>query len=342
MKRVVTFGEIMLRLCPPGHELFLQTPVFNVSYGGAEANVAVALSNFGMDAAFVTALPKNALGDAAVRELRKFGVDTRHILRTEGRMGLYFTQKGSCCRPSQVLYDRADSAVSRVSRGDYDWNVILEGASWFHVTGITPALSGGAADATLEALEACRAKGIPCSCDLNYRKKLWKWGKKPTEVMPQVARMVNLLIANEEDCQKTLGMELDVDVAGGGLDGGRYHGLALRVLDDYPNLEYVAVSLRESLGADHNVWSGMLADREDVFFSRKIDLTHIVDRIGGGDSFGAGLIWGLQELGTPAEALEFAVAASALKHTLPGDFNLVSLEEIRGLMGGDTSGRVQR
>ncbi len=342
MKRVVTFGEIMLRLSPPGHELFLQTPAFGVAYGGAEANVAVALANFGMDAAFVTALPKNALGEAALRELRKFGVDTRHVIRTEGRMGLYFTQKGSCCRPSQVLYDRADSAVSKVSRGDFDWNVILERASWFHVTGITPALSAGAADSTFEALEACRAKGIPSSCDLNYRKKLWKWGKKPTEVMPQVARMVSLLIANEEDCQKALGIELDVDVAAGALDEGRYHGLALRVLDDYPNLEYVAVSLRESLGADHNVWSGMLADREDVFFSRKIDLTHIVDRIGGGDSFGAGLIWGLQELGTPAQALEFAVAASALKHTLPGDFNLVSLEEIRGLMNGDTSGRVQR
>jgi len=342
-KTVVTFGEIMIRLAPPGFERFLQSPQFVATFGGGEANVAVALAGFGAPSRFVTVLPpNNPIVDAFIGELRRFGVDASCVVRGKGRFGIYFVEAGANQRPSKVVYDREYSSISLATPGDIDWSKAYEGAGWFHVTGITPAISQSAADLALEAVKEAREKGLTVSCDLNYRKKLWKWGKKPAEVMPQVARMVNLLIANEEDCQKTLGIELDVDVAGGALDEGRYHGLALRVLDDYPNLEYVAVSLRESLGADHNVWSGMLADREDVFFSRKIDLTHIVDRIGGGDAFGAGLIWGLQELGTPAEVLEFAVAASALKHTLPGDFNLVSLEEILGLMGGDTSGRVQR
>ena len=342
MGKIVTFGEIMLRLSPPDHEVLLQSPRFIAHLGGAEANAAVSLANYGEAAAFVTALPPGELGDAAIRELRKFGVETRHILRQGERLGIYFTQRGSCSRPSKVLYDRAGSAVACAAARDYPWKAILQGVDWFHVTGITPALSQQAAEATLEALEVCGRRGITVSCDLNYRKKLWKWGKAATEVMPQVVRNADVLVANEEDCQMALGIQSNANVASGKLDPACYRGLAARVLEAYPRLRYLAVSLRESHSADHNGWSGVLAGRDGFFVSRKYALTHIVDRIGGGDSFGAGLIHGLRTLNSPQEALEFAVAASALKHTIPGDFNYARREDVLALMAGDSNGRVQR
>lgn len=342
MSRIVTFGELMLRLSPPRHETFLQSPSFVATFGGAESNVAVSLANYGEEVAFVTALPSNAIGDAAVRELRGFGVDTDFIRRSGERVGIYYTQTGACARPSVVLYDRSHSAISEVRSGDFDWDSLLEGVDWFHVTGITPALSEGAAQVTLEGLEACRRKGVTVSCDLNYRKKLWKWGRKPSEVMPEIVRHVTVLIGNEEDCQKTLGIEADVDVTSGSLEADSYRHLADQVLKAYPNLRFLAVSLRESLSADSNNWSGLLADRDHFYVSRKYAINDIVDRIGGGDSFGAGLIYGLRHLDSPQSALEFAVGASALKHTLLGDFNRVSVADVMTLVGGDGSGRVQR
>ncbi|WP_024821522.1 sugar kinase [Aminobacterium mobile] len=342
MAKFITFGEIMLRLTPPDHEKILQTPRFVATFGGAEANVAVALSNYGEDAAFVTAVPKNPLGDGVMHELRSFGVDTRFIRRSGERLGLYFTETGSCMRPSKVIYDRSHSAIAEVKPGDFDWDEILEEAAWFHVTGITPAIAEGTAAVTLEALKKCKEKGITVSCDLNYRKKLWKWGKKPLEVMPELMKYVDVVIANEEDCQKCLGIEADIDVTSGSLDVAKYRALSQKMLTLFPGVKYLAVSLRESISADWNNWSALLAERGEVYVSRKYEIRHIVDRIGGGDSFGSGLIYGLNHFDTPQEALEFAVAASALKHTIYGDFNRVSVDDVMTLAGGDASGRVQR
>ena len=343
MSRFVTFGEIMLRLTPPGRELLFQTNSLVATFGGAEANVAVSLANYGADVSYVTAAPANPLGDAMVKEMRAFGVRTDHILRKGERLGVYFTETGSSMRPSKVIYDRAGSAIAEVKPGDFRWKDILEGVSWFHTTGITPAIAQGTAAVALEALKECRSRGITVSCDLNYRKKLWKWGRTPLEVMSELARYVDVTIANEEDCQKCLGIETDVDVASGRLDVDKYRDLAAKVLSAFPNMKYLAVSLRESVSADWNGWSAVLADsRGNFWVSRKYEIRDIVDRIGGGDSFGSGLIWGLNSLGTPQEALEFAVAASALKHTIYGDFNRVSKEDVFSLMGGDSSGRVQR
>ncbi len=342
MARIVTFGEIMLRLSPPGKEMFFQSPRMVATFGGAESNVAVSLGNYGEKAAFVSALPANPVGDAAVAELRRFGVNTDFVRRAGERVGIYFAQTGAVARPSKVVYDRAHSALSEVKPGDFDWDAILDGTDWFHVTGITPAVSRGAADVTLEALKKCREKGITVSCDLNFRKKLWKWGKSAPEVMDEIAHHVNVAIANEEDCQKSLGISIEVDVTTGELDRGAYRDLAGRVLEAYPAMETLAITLRESHSADHNGWSALVADREKVSFSRRYDIQPIVDRIGGGDAFGAGLIWGLRNLATRAEALEFAVAASALKHTVYGDFNRVSRDDVLTLMKGDASGRVQR
>jgi len=343
MSRFVTFGEVMLRLTPPGKDLILQTPVFSATPGGAEANVAVSLANYGENVAYVTALPpSNPIAESIVSEIRRFGVDTSFIKRSGSRVGLYFTQTGSAMRPSRVIYDRAGSAIADVRPGDFDWDSILDGAQWFHVTGITPAIAEGAAMVTFEALGKCREKGITVSCDLNYRKKLWKWGKQATEVMTEVAKYVDVMIANEEDCQKCLGIDLDVDVTSGELDVSKYRKLASIVMDGYPNVKYLAVSLRESISADHNNWSGVLASRDGFFESKKYPITDIVDRIGGGDAFGAGLIYGLNHFDSGKDAIEFAVAASALKHTIYGDFNRVSVQEILGLIEGDLSGRVQR
>lgn len=342
MSKTVTFGEIMMRLTPPGKEVILQTPNLVATPGGAEANVAVSLANYGERVSYVTALPENPIADAIVAELKGFNVNTDNILRSGDRVGTYYTQTGSVMRPSKVIYDRAHSAISEVKPGDFDWDAIFEDTKWFHVTGITPAIAEGTAEVTMEALKKCKEKGITVSCDLNYRKKLWKWGKPAVEVMAEVAKYVDVMIANEEDCQKCLGIELDVDVTSGSLDTEKYRALASKVMELYPNVKYLAVSLRESVSADHNNWSGVLATKDGFFQSKKYNITHIVDRIGGGDSFGAGLIYGLNHLEGEQAAIEFAIAASALKHTIYGDFNRVALQDVLTLMGGDASGRVQR
>ncbi|HPP37985.1 MAG TPA: sugar kinase [Thermosynergistes sp.] len=342
MAKIVTFEEIMLRLSPPDHEVILQSPVFEATFGGAEANVAVSLANLGEDVSYVTAVPANVLGDAMVREVRKFGVCTRHIRRSGERLGIYFTEKGACMRPSKVVYDRAHSSIAEVKPGDFDWDAILDGAEWFHVTGITPAIAKGTAEVTIEAVKKCKEKGIAVSCDLNFRKKLWKWGKSAPEVMGEIVQYADLAVGNEEDCQHSLGIQADIDVTKGELDVEQYKKLTDKVLKAFPNLERIAITLRESHSADDNDWSAVLADRENFYVSRKYPIRDIVDRVGGGDSFAAGLIYGLRNLSSPKEALEFAVALSALKHTIPGDFNYASKEDAFTLMKGDVSGRVQR
>ena len=341
-KRVVTFGEIMLRLKAPGRERLFQSPLLEATFGGAESNVAVSLATFGLDVAFVTALPPGPVGDAAVAELRRFGVDTRFVHRSGERVGIYFLEAGAIQRSSRVVYDRAHSAVAAAPPGAFDWDRALEGADWFHVTGITPALSDAAAAATLEEVRAARAKGITVSCDYNFRKNLWKYGRTPPDVMREIVRLVQVGIANEEDCQRALGIELDVDVRGGKLDADEYRSLAGRVLGQFPALERQVITLRESLGADVNRWSACLHNRERFFVSRLYEITDIVDRVGSGDAFAAGLIYAVLTGADDEAALEFAAAAGCLKHSVPGDFNRVSVAEIETLLKGDASGRVQR
>ena len=340
--RVVTFGEIMLRLKPPGVERLLQTPVLEATFGGGEANVAVSLANYGMDAAFVTVLPKNILGDLCVGELRRFGVDTSRIQRGEGRMGLYFLEAGANQLPSKVVYDRAGSAVALALPGSIDWKAAFDGADWFHITGITPAISETAMQLSMEAVRAAKALGLTVSCDLNYRKNLWKYGQSAQEVMRELAKYVDVAVANEEDVQKSLGIQADVRVEEGQLDSDKYRQLSDKVLETYPNLRMIAITLRESRSADINGWSACLNDRERFIVSRRYEIRDIVDRVGGGDSFAAGLIYGLTRFDDRAEALAFAVAASCLKHSISGDFNRVSVGDVEKLMGGDGSGRVQR
>lgn len=342
MARVVTCGEIMLRLKSPGHERLFQSPSLEATFGGGEANVAVSLANYGIPSAFVTAVPANDIGEAAVAEIRRFGVDTRWILRQGERLGVYFLETGSNQRPSKVTYDRAHAAIATVRPDQFDWDAIFEGAEWFHITGITPALSESGAELALEAAQQARAKGIQVSCDYNYRKNLWQYGRSAPEVMRELVRHVTVGIANEEDCQKSLGIEAGVDVHAGELDREKYRALAERVLEAFPNLEKQVITLRESHSADRNGWSGCLHNGTDFFVSRRYELTDIVDRVGGGDAFAGGLIYGLLAYVDDRRALEFAAAASALKHTIPGDFNRVGTKEVESLMSGDASGRVQR
>jgi len=337
------FGEVMLRLSPPGFERILQTPHFVAGFGGGEANVAISLAQFGAAARFITVLPEsNPIADAFIGELRRFEVDARYIARGPGRMGIYFVETGANQRPSKVVYDRAHSAIGEAKPGAIDWDRALENVTWFHITGITPALSACAAELALESMRKARELGIQVSCDLNYRKNLWKWGKQASEVMPQLLKLADICIANEEDCQKALRIHVDIDVESGSLEREKYAELAERVLATYPNLKMIAITLRESRSASHNGWSACLHTGSEFLLSRQYDITHIVDRVGGGDSFAAGLIFGLTHLGSPAEALEFAVAAGALKHSVPGDFNRASVEEVQALVKGGGSGRVQR
>ncbi len=340
--RVVTFGEVMLRLKSPGFERLFQSPVMEATFGGGEANVAVSLANFGVDAAFVTALPDNDVADACVAELRRFGVDTSLVVRSAGRVGIYFLENGANQRASKVVYDRSGSAIAQAKPGDIDWAKALAGATWFHITGITPAISASAAELSLEAVKSAKDMGLTVSCDFNYRGKLWKYGKSAPEVMSELVKHVDVGIANEEDCQKSRGITVDVDVEGGVLDSAKYEALTRRVLEVFPNLKMIAVTLRESRSADCNGWSACLNDRTAFHLSRKYDIADIVDRVGGGDSFSAGLIYGLMNYSSHKGALEFAVAASCLKHSIIGDFNRVSVAEVTKLMGGDASGRVQR
>jgi 2-dehydro-3-deoxygluconokinase len=342
MKKYISFGEIMLRLKTPGNERFFQSPSFEATFGGGEANVAVALANYGLDAAFVSALPANDIGDAAIRELRGFGVDTTFIKRAGERVGIYFLETGANQRPSKVVYDRANSSIATASSGDFDWKSIFDGAAWLHITGITPALSQSASDLSFEAVKAAKSAGVTVSCDFNYRGKLWKYGKSATEVMRELVKYVDVGIANEEDCQKSLGVTVDVDVASGELDTAKYEALSAKVMEEYPNLSVMTITLRESHSADSNGWSACLRDPGGFYLSRRYEMTDIVDRVGGGDSFASALIYALQAYADRQEALEFAVAASCLKHSIQGDFNRVSVAEVKNLLGGDGSGRVQR
>jgi 2-dehydro-3-deoxygluconokinase len=342
MTRVVTFGEIMLRLKSPGFERLFQSPLLEATFGGAEANVAVSLAQFGLPVSFVTALPSNPLGESAVSELRKFGVNASFIKRSGDRIGIYFIESGSNQRASKVTYDRAGSSIAAARPGDFDWNAILDGASWFHTTGVTLAISASAAALSLEAVKAARAKGITVSCDYNYRKNLWRYGKKAPEVMREIVSNVNIGIANEEDCQKALGIDVGGEGSGAKLDLDRYSRLAEKVLAEFPNLEKQVITLRESHSADHNGWSAMLHNRKQSLTSRKYDIANIVDRIGAGDSFVAGFIYGLITYRDDQRALEFATAASCLKHSILGDFNRVDVAEVESLVKGEGSGRVQR
>lgn len=342
MTRVVTFGEVMLRLKSPGFERLFQSPMLEATFGGAEANVAASLAQFGVDARFVSAIPANNIGDACVGELRRFGIDTSAIKRQGERLGVYFLENGSNQRPSRVTYDRAGSSISTAKATDFDFDAILDGADWFHISGVTPAISASAAELSLEAARAAKAKGITVSCDYNYRKNLWRYGKKAPEVMRQLVALATVGIANEEDCQKALGIEVDVDVKSGDLEHDQYRALAEKVLKEFPNLEKQVITLRESHSADRNGWSAVLHNGTNFLVSRHYDVTDIVDRVGGGDSFAAGLIYGLRAYQDDQRALEFAAAASCLKHTILGDINRVSVSEVEALMAGDGSGRVQR
>ena len=345
--RVITLGEIMLRLKSPGFERFFQSPTLEATFGGGEGNVALSLANFGLDAAFVTALPCNPLGNSCINYLRGYGVDTSYIARQGERIGVYFLEAGANQRASNVVYDRANSAISTAHAQDFDWEAIFDGAGWLHITGITPAISATAADLALYAVKAAKERGVTVSCDYNFRKKLWKYGKTAPEVMTQLMEYVDVGIANEEDCQKSLGVSLedsDVDhaVTSGELDTARYEALAKKMFATFPKLKYQAITLRESYSASHNGWSACLYNGSEFFLSRRYDITDIVDRVGGGDSFAAGLIYGLHTGMADEEALNYAVAASCLKHSILGDVNLATVEEVKRLADGDASGRVQR
>ena len=340
--KVLTFGEIMLRLKAVGQERFFQTPSLEATFGGGEANVAVSLANYGMDAAYLTILPNNAIGDACVSELRRFGVDTSRIQKGKGRMGIYFLEAGANQLPSKVVYDREFSAIALAKPGDIDWEKAFAGVEWFHITGITPAISESAMELSLESVKEAKKRGITVSCDLNYRKNLWKYGKKAAEVMRELANYVDVAIANEEDVQKSLEITTDVVVESGELDREKYKALSQKVLDTYPNMKLIAITLRESHSADWNGWAACLNDGKNFYVSKKYEIRNIVDRVGGGDSFAGGLIYGLNRYEDKQTALEFAVAASCLKHSILGDFNRVSVSDVEKLMGGDGTGRVQR
>ena len=342
MKRVVTFGEVMLRLKSPGLERMFQSPALEATFGGAEANVAVSLANYGLRPAFVTALPKNAIADSALAELRGLGVDTQFIKRQGERMGIYFLEGGANQRASKVVYDRAGSSISSAKTGDFDWDNIFQGAEWFHISGVTPAISASAAELSIESAKRARAAGLTVSIDYNYRKNLWKYGKTAPEVMRELVSHAHVGIANEEDCQKALGIEIDADVHSGELDATKYKTLAEKVLEEFPNLDKQVITLRESRSADVNGWSAVLHDGKQFYHSKHYEITDIVDRVGAGDSFAGGLIYGLLMLNDAKQALEFATAASCLKHSIIGDYNRVTVAEVEDLMKGGGSGRVQR
>lgn len=343
MADFLSFGEIMLRLKTPGHERFFQSPGFEATFGGGEANVAVALSNYGLSSSFVTALPDNDVGDSAIGELKRFGVDTSQIRRSGDRVGIYFLESGANQRPSKVIYDRAHSAIGECKPGDFNWDEVFAGAKWLHITGITPALTQDSADLSIECVQAAKKAGLIVSCDFNFRGKLWKYGKSAPEVMSELVKYVDVGIANEEDCQKSLGISVDVDVEAGELDTTKYEALSEKVLSLYPGMSTIAITLRESHSADRNGWSACLRTRDKGFMlSRRYEITDIVDRVGGGDSFASALIYGLNAYDEPQQSLEFAVAGSCLKHSILGDFNRVSVAEVEKLMSGDGSGRVQR
>lgn len=340
--KYITFGEIMLRLKAPGHERLFQSPCLEATFGGGEANVAVSLANFGEEATFCTVLPSNKIGDECIRELKKFSIDTSAIVRTGGRMGIYYLENGANQLPSKVIYDREFSSIATAKPGSIDWNDILSGYSWFHITGITPAISKSAMELSLESVKTAKSLGLIVSCDLNYRKNLWKYGVDAKEVMRALVKYVDVAIANEEDCQKSLGITASVDVESGSLEIDKYKSIGDTVLSIYPRMKMIAITLRESKNADNNGWAACLNNRESFFISKRYEISDIIDRVGGGDSFAGGLIYGLNHYTNPQDALEFAVAASCLKHSIIGDFNRVSADDVVSLMKGGGSGRVQR
>ena len=317
--------------------------MLEATFGGGEANVAVSLANYGEDAAFLTVLPDNAIADACKAELRRFDVDTKRIVTGEGRMGIYYLEGGANQRPSKVVYDRAYSAIALAKPGDIDWDKAFDGVEWFHITGITPAISESAMELSVASVKEAKKRGITVSCDLNYRKNLWKYGKKASEVMREMAKYVDVAIANEEDVQKSLEITVDdVNVESGELDRAKYKALGDKVLAAYPDMKMIAITLRESHSADWNGWAACLNDGKDFYVSKKYEIRDIVDRVGGGDSFAGGLLYGLNHYEDKQSALEFAVAASCLKHSVIGDFNRVNVSDVTKLMGGDGTGRVQR
>ena len=343
MKRIVTFGEIMLRLATPQHLRFAQASNLEATYGGAEANVAVSLANFGITSAFVTRLPDNDLGHAAIGELRKYNVNTNTILTGGDRMGIYFLEAGAAARGSKVVYDRADSSFATLQPGMINWNDVFEDADWFHWTGITPSLSKDSAESCKEAIQIASEKGITISTDLNYRKKLWKWGKPAREIMEELVSYCDIILGNEEDAEKVFGIKAEGAVTEGKVESSAYVTVCKQLANKFPKAKKVAITLRGSVSASHNTWSGVLWDGSKLLEGPQYDITHIVDRVGAGDAFMAGLIYGLNTWPEDDQkSLDFATAASCLKHTIKGDFNLVTKEEVEKLMSGDASGRVSR
>lgn len=345
MQKVVTFGEIMLRLATPGYTRFIQSNNLNATFGGGEANVAVSLANYGIPVDFITRLPQNDIADWCISDLRKYNVGTNQILRGGERVGIYFLETGAVARPSKVVYDRAHSSIAEVKPGMFNWKEILKDATWFHWTGITPAISQGAADACLEAIKTANEMGITVSTDLNYRKNLWNYGKTASEVMAALVEGCDVILGNEEDAEKVFGIkpeDFDVEQTGGEVDASEFESVCKQMMQKFPRAKKVIITLRGSINANHNTWGGCLYS-DKLYQSKRYDISHIVDRVGGGDSFMAGLIYGqLRYPDDDQKALDFAVAASCLKHTIYGDFNLVTVKEVENLMEGDGSGRVVR
>lgn len=346
MAKIVTFGEIMLRLATPGYLRFSQAGELTATFGGGEANVAVSLANYGMDVEFVTRLPENDIAQACVKDLRKHGVKTDNIIYGGTRLGIYFLETGAVARASKVIYDRAHSAVSEIEPGMIDWDKVFEGAEWFHWTGITPAISQGAADVCLEAIKAANRRGLTVSCDLNYRKNLWKYGRPAAEVMPELVEGCDVILGNEEDAEKVFGIKpegFDATTTAGDVHAAEFESVCVQLMRRFGKAKKVIITLRGSINANHNTWGGVLYDGKTLYQSPRYDITHIVDRVGGGDSFMGGLIYGLMtHPGDDQYALDFAAAASCLKHTIYGDYNEVSVSEVENLMKGDGSGRVSR
>lgn len=346
MSKVVTFGEIMLRLATPGFQRFIQSASLNATFGGGEANVAVSLANYGIDTEFVTRLPNNDIANWCISELRKYNVGTKEIIRGGERVGIYFLETGAVSRSSKVVYDRANSSIADIKPGMINWHEVLKDADWFHWTGITPALSQGAADACLEAIKVANELDVTVSTDLNYRKNLWKYGKKASEVMPELVAGCDIILGNEEDAEKVFGIKpegFNVEHTGGEVNAEEFQSVCTQLMNKFPRAKKVIITLRGSINANHNTWGGVLYSNDTLHQSKRYDITHIVDRVGGGDSFMGGLIYGLLTYtDDDQKALDFAVAASCLKHTIYGDFNLVTVSEVENLMKGDGSGRVMR
>jgi len=342
-QKIVTFGEIMLRLATPGHLRFHQADTLEATFGGGEANVAVSVANYGLPVTYVTKLPANDLGEAVVKTLRKYNVNTGKIIFGGERLGIYFLETGAVSRGSKVIYDRANSSLAGIKTGEIDWDKILGDATWFHWTGITPAISQGAADVCLEAIRVANKRGLTVSCDLNYRKNLWKYGKKAGDVMPELVEGCDIILGNEEDADKVFGIRAaSTDVTQGKIDVDAYREVAEKLMKKFPKAGKVIITLRGSINADHNTWSGVLWNGNELLKAPSFDITHIVDRVGGGDAFMGGLIFGLLHYRDDQKALNFAASASCLKHTIQGDFNQVTVSEVEKLMGGDASGRVSR